>query len=151
MSSESDTSGESSLSMFSETASSEASSYNEELQTQLHTQFPTCPFHIDCIKDIDELDTVFSLEMVILIYDDRLNHHKYCNVSDMTVSEKNKARHYTVVKSMNNRPITLRQVLNTMIKDRHYNSRIVEKHFKHYFLEKFIRHVNNMYETCWGN
>ena len=150
MSSESDTSDESSMSVFSETASSEADSYHE-LQLQLHEIFPSCPFHIDCIKDIDELDTVFSLEMVILIYDDRLNHHKYCNVSDMTVSEKNKARHYTVVKSMNNRPITLRQVLNTMIKDKHYNSRIIEKRFSHYFLEKFIRHVNSMYETCWGN
>ena len=149
MSSESDTSDESSMSLFSETASSEADSYHE-LQLKLHEIFPRCPFNIDCIKDINELDTVFSHQLVILIYDDRLN-QKYCNVSDMTVSEKNKNRHYTVVKSMENKPITLRQVLNTMIKDKHYNSRIIEKHFEHYFLEKFIRHINNRYETCWGN
>jgi hypothetical protein len=148
MSSESDTSDGSSMSLFSETASS--ADTHEELQMILQTQFPRCPFHIDCVRDISELDTVFCTDKVILIYDDRLN-QKYHNFHDMTISEKNKLRHYTVVKSMGNKPITLRQVLNTMIKDRHYNSRIIEKHFKHYFLEKFIRHMNNMYETCWGN
>ena len=96
------------------------------------------------------MDTTFSNEMVILIYADRLN-HKYHNVGEMSVSQKNKLRHYTVVKSMNNQPITLRQVLNTMIKDKHYNSRIIEKYFKHYYLEKFIRHVDNKFETVWGN
>ena len=149
MSSESETSdSESEMSMFSETASSEEDSY-EELQSLLALQFPNCPFHIDCVRDLEELDTVFSYEMVILIFDDRLN-QKYGN-EHMTVSEKNKARHYTVVKSMDNEPITLRQVLNTMIKDRHYNSRIIEKHFGHYYLEKFIRHIDNRFETVWGN
>jgi hypothetical protein len=137
------------ISMFSETASSESSDY-EALQMRLATLFPRCPFHIDCIRNIEELDTIFSNEMVILIYDDRLN-HKYYNVGEMSVSQKNKLRHYTVVKSMNNQPITLRQVLNTMIKDKHYNSRIIEKYFKHYYLEKFIRHVDNKFETVWGN
>ena len=137
------------ISMFSETASSESSDY-EVLQMRLAKLFPRCPFHIDCIRNIEELDTIFSNEMVILIYDDRLN-HKYYNVGEMSVSQKNKLRHYTVVKSMNNQPITLRQVLNTMIKDKHYNSRIIEKYFKHYYLEKFIRHVDNKFETVWGN
>ena len=137
------------ISMFSETASSESSDY-EALQMRLATLFPRCPFHIDCIRNIEELDTIFSDEMVILIYDDRLN-HKYYNVGEMSVSQKNKLRHYTVVKSMNNQPITLRQVLNTMIKDKHYNSRIIEKYFKHYYLEKFIRHVDNKFDTVWGN
>ena len=148
MSNESDTSEESSMSIFSETASS-TDSY-DELQIELHNQFPKCPFHIDCIRDISELDTVFSIERVILIYDDRLN-QKYHNFYEMTVSEKNKLRHYTVVKSMGNKPITLRQVLNTMIKDSHYSSRRIEKHVQHYFLENFVKHMNNMYETCWGN
>ena len=137
------------ISMFSETASSESTDY-DVLQMRLATLFPRCPFHIDCIRNIEELDTIFSNEMVILIYDDRLN-HKYYNVGEMSVSQKNKLRHYTVVKSMNNQPITLRQVLNTMIKDKHYNSRIIEKYFKHYYLEKFIRHVDNKFETVWGN
>ena len=52
---------------------------------------------------------------------------------------------------MNDQPITLRQVLNTMIKDRHYHSRAIEKHFGHYYLEKFIRHIGNKFETVWGN
>jgi hypothetical protein len=109
------------MSLFSETASS--ADTHEELQMELQTQFPRCPFHIDCIKDISELDTVFSTDKVILIYDDRLN-QKYHNFYDMTVSEKNKLRHYTVVKSMGNKPITLRQVLNTMIKDSHFYQRL---------------------------
>ena len=149
MSSDSETS-ESDISMFSETASSATDDEYEELQYLLNIQFPKCPFNIDCVRDLEELDTIFSNELVILIYDDRLN-QRYYNLSEMSASQKNKLRHYTVVKSMDNEPITLRQVLNTMIKDRHYSSRIIEKHFKHYYLEKFIRHVNNKYETCWGN
>ena len=148
MSSDSDTS-DSDMSMFSETATSEEDNY-EELQMLLALQFPKCPFIIDCVRDLEELDTIFSKELVILIYDDRLN-QKYCNLEHLTVSEKNKARHYTVVKSMDNNPITLRQVLNTMIKDRHYNSRTIEKHFGHYYLEKFVRHIDNKFETVWGN
>jgi hypothetical protein len=149
MSSESGTS-ESDISMFSETASSATDDEYEELQYLLNRQFPKCPFNIDCVRDLEELDTIFSNELVILIYDDRLN-QRYYNLSEMSASQKNKLRHYTVVKSMNNEPITLRQVLNTMVKDRHYSSRIIERYFKHYYLEKFIRHVNNKYETVWGN
>ena len=149
MSSESETS-ESDISMFSETASSATDDEYEELQYLLNRQFPKCPFNIDCVRDLEELDTIFSNELVILIYDDRLN-QRYSDFSEMSASQKNRLRHYTVVKSMNNEPITLRQVLNTMIKDRHYSSRIIERYFKHYYLEKFIRHVNNKYETVWGN
>ena len=143
------------ISMFSETASSETASSDtedeyEELQYLLNRQFPKCPFNIDCVRNLEELDTIFSNELVILIYDDRLN-QTYYNLSEMTVSQKNKLRNYTVVKSMNNEPITLRQVLNTMIQDRHYHSRTIEKHFSHYFLEKFIRHIDNKFETVWGN
>jgi len=149
MSSDSETS-ESDISMFSETASSATDDEYEELQYLLNRQFPKCPFNIDCVRDLEELDTIFSNELVILIYDDRLN-QRYSDFSEMSASQKNRLRHYTVVKSMNNEPITLRQVLNTMIKDRHYSSRIIERYFKHYYLEKFIRHVNNKYETVWGN
>jgi hypothetical protein len=152
MDSDSETS-DTEISMFSETATSEEEEEEnnyEELQMLLASQFPKSPFNIDCVRDLEELDTVFSYESVILIYDDRLN-QKYYNLDDMSVSQKNKLRHYTVVKSMNDDPITLRQVLNTMIKDRHYNSRTIEKHFGHYYLEKFVRHINNKFETVWGN
>ena len=143
------------ISMFSETASSEAASSEtedeyEELLYLLHRQFPKCPFNIDCIRNLEELDSVFSNELVILIYDDRLN-QKYYNLDEMSQSQRNKLRHYTIVKSINDEPITLRQVLNTMINDRHYHSRAIEKHFGHYYLEKFIRHVGNKFETVWGN
>ena len=138
------------ISMFSETASSGSDDEYEELQMLLTLHFPQCPFNIDCIRNLEELDTIFSNELVILIYDDRLNQKCY-NISEMSTSQKNKLRHYTVVKSMNDQPITLRQVLNTMIKDRHYHSRAIEKYFGHYYLEKFIRHIGNKFETVWGN
>ena len=143
------------ISMFSETASSETASSEsedeyEELLYLLNRQFPKCPFNIDCIRKLEELDTIFSNELVILIYDDRLS-QRYYNLSEMSESQRNKLRHYTVVKSMNDEPIRLRQVLNTMIKDKHYHSRAIEKHFGHYYLEKFIRHVGNKFETVWGN
>ena len=143
------------ISMFSETASSETASSDtedehEELQYLLNRQFPKCPFNVVCVRNLAELDTVFSNELVIRIYDDRLNQNYY-NLSEMSQSQRNKLRHYTVVKSMNNEPITLRQVLNTMIQDRHYHSRTIEKHFSHYFWEKFIRHIDNKFETVWGN
>ena len=137
------------ISMFSETASSEANDY-EELQTLLALQFPKCPFHISCVDSMHELEHIFSEELVILIFDDRLN-QKYYKSSELTAFQKNKLRHYTVVKKMNNEPIRVRHVLNAMIKDGHYHSRKIEKHFGNDFLEKFIRHPNNMYETVWGN
>ena len=137
------------ISMFSETASSESTDY-EELQHLIKLQFPKCPFHSACVDNLPELDHIFSEELVVLIYDDRLN-QKYYKSNEMTAFQKNKLRHYTVVKSINDEPIRLRQVLNTMIKDKHYHSRAIEKHFGHYYLEKFIRHVGNRFETVWGN
>ena len=138
------------ISMFSETASSGSDDEYEELQMLLTLQFPQCPFNIECIRNSAELDTIFSNELAILIYDERL-HHKCYNISEMSTSQKSKLRHYTVVKLMNDEPITLRQVLNTMIKDRHYHSRAIKNHFGHYFLEKCIRHIGNTFETVWGN
>jgi len=149
MSSDSETS-DSEISMFSETATSDESTH-EQLEKALALQFPKCPFHIACVDDLDELEYTFCDELVILIFDDRLNERYKHQFNEMSTSLKNRLRNYTVVKSMNNKPITVRQVLNAMIRDKHYHSRIVEKHVRNYYLEKFIRHPNNMVETCWGN
>jgi hypothetical protein len=43
-----------------------AESFDSDFYDQLHEEiFPNCPFSISCIKNLDELDAVFSEESVI--------------------------------------------------------------------------------------
>ena len=123
------------ISLFSETAS--------------ESQFPDCPFNLDCFDDVNMLDYKFTDEVFILIYDDRLNYLDG-DFIHMTELEKNTLRHYTMVKAIDNKPITYRQVINTMIQDKYYSSKKTLKMFGHYYLEKFEKKSERMFETCWG-
>ena len=114
-----------------------------------HVEFPDCPFNHD-FNNSDKLDTKFTDEVFILIYDDRLTYID-SNFYKMTELEKNTSRHYTFVQAKNNKPITLRQILNRMIKDTHYSSRKIQKLFSHYYLEKFEQRGCRTWEACWGN
>lgn len=123
----------STISLFSETASESE-------------QFIDSPFNIDHFNDIDE---VFTQENFILIYDDRINYLK--GDSHMTELDKIKLRHYTIVKAVDNKPITIRQIINTMIKDDHYNREKIQKLFRNDYLEKFEFRSNKTWEACWGH
>ena len=117
------------------------SEFYSRLWDQLREIFPNCPFSIDCIKNLDELDAVFSEEPVIFIYDDRA---RSCNYYYHGFSESELAhmRNYTTVRARNNEPITYRQVIQAMIDDPHYHNDIVASD-DHHFLEGFDKSPNS--------
>ena len=148
-SSESDTS---TISLFSETAS-ESESYSSVLavaELDMQDVFPDCPFNLDCFNDANMLDYKFTDEIFILVYDDRLNYVNG-NFENMTEIEKINLRHYTLIQSKHNDPITLRQIINTMMKQRYYSSQKIQKLFGHYYLEKFEQRSKRTWEVCWGH
>ena len=132
------------ISLFSETAS------ESQYEVLPADEFPDCPFNFDCFNDANMLDYKFTDEVYILIYDDRLTYID-SDFHKMTELEKNTSRHYTFVQAKNNKPITVRQILNKMIKDTHYSSRKIQKLFSHYYLEKFEQRGCRTWEACWGN
>ena len=94
------------------------------------------------------LDYKFTDEIFILVYDDRLNYVN-SNYEHMTEIQKINLRHYTLIQVKNNDPITLRQVINTMIKQKYYSSQKIQKLFGHYYLEKFEQRSKRTWEVCW--
>ena len=132
------------ISLFSETAS------ESRYEVIPADEFPDCPFNLDCFNDVNMLDYKFTDEVFILIYDDRLN-YIHSNFENMTEIEKNTLRHYTMIQAKNNEPITLRQILNKMIKESHYSSKKIQKLFGHYYLEKFEPRSCRTWEACWGH
>ena len=122
-----------------------------QLEEQLREIFPNCPFSIDFLKHIDELDEVFSDESVVFIYDNRISKHNYyySNLSDDELAE---LKNYTIVKAKNNEPITYRQVIQAMIDDPHYHDDIVASD-DHRFLEGFDKSTNSdiQFYTSFGS
>ena len=116
----------------------------------LEEEFPIAPFDISCIEDMDELDETFTNEKEIAIYDDRAAGWFYDNVASasMRVSFLN----YTIVKQIDDEPITLRQVIEAMIEDKHYHNDYAAAD-PHHFLEGFSKHTLNdvIYTACFGS
>jgi len=114
----------------------------EQLSEELDKQFPHCPFTISCVNELAELDTIFSDEPVVFIYD---NWSEYVS-GDMQWSN------YLKVESIDDRPSSLRQFLHSMCNDRHYNDKIVMED-SHHFLEQFIKSRKSTIQyTCyWGS
>ena len=123
----------------------------EELVDKLEQEFPGCPFIISCINNIDELDDVFSLERTIFIYDDRADEHNYY-YQNLTQEERNEYNHFLKIDRIDDKPITYRQVLETMSNNAHYNDETVMGD-PHCFLEFFelSKHSNIQYTMFWGS
>ena len=138
----------SAISLFSESQSE--SSDNFEAELELKDEFPDCPFNLDCFNDVNMLDYKFTDEVFMLVYDDRLNYVN-SNFENMTEIEKINLRHYTLIQVKDNNPITLRQIINAMIKQRYYSSQKIQKLFGHYYLEKFEQRSQRTWEVCWGH
>lgn len=138
----------SAISLFSESQSE--SSDNFEAELELKDEFPDCPFNLDCFNDVNTLDYKFTDEVFMLVYDDRLNYVN-SNFENMTEIEKINLRHYTLIQVKDNNPITLRQIINAMIKQRYYSSQKIQKLFGHYYLEKFEQRSQRTWEVCWGH
>lgn len=122
-----------------------------ELMEEIDKQFQGYPFTISCIKHIEELDEVFTLEPVIFIHDDRANKFNYY-YQDMSDEERNVYNHFLKVERIDNKPITLRQVLDEMSNEPHYYDEVVIGD-PHCFLELFelSKHSNIQYSMYWGS
>ena len=94
----------------------------EKLYEELDKTFPKTPFSISCVDYLHKLDEVFTEQNMIIIVDDRAKSWHVWN--------------YTVVKKVNDNPITMRQVIQAMIDDKHYWNEVVLRDC-HVFLEGF--------------
>ena len=108
----------------------------ERLHAEINKQFPNSPFHIDCIKKLEELDEPMTQQTGIIIKDDRANEHNYY-YDNLSAKERNEYINYMGVSKIDeDTPITLRQILKAMIDNEHYNNEIVKQDF-HDSLEHF--------------
>jgi hypothetical protein len=117
----------------------DADSFDEEdyekLTEELNLQFPDAPFTIDFffknVNDLCELDEPFTSEPFIFICDGRIHKYNYY-YSNCTEKEINELYDYLLIKSESiEKPITLRQILNEMIKSPHYNNKCVREDDHH--------------------
>lgn len=108
----------------------------ERFNKLIDIEFPNSPFNI-CLtfNELQKLDKPFTSFDKIIIMDGRITDSNpyYSGVYE---SELIKLHHELVIESIDNKPITLRQVLISMISDTHYNMPVICKDY-HRFLEAF--------------
>jgi hypothetical protein len=108
--------------------------YIDVLDHLLEAEFPNSPFVISfSVDDLKKLDEPFTNLDRICIVDDRISQYNYY-YSDVCPSVLNTLSSNLIIKSVDNKPITLRQIINEMILDEHYNSDVVRGD-DHCFLE----------------
>ena len=108
----------------------------EELNNLIDIEFPNAPFSISLeMNEIKKLDHPFTSLDKIIILDGRISNSNYY-YADVYENILNELNDELVVKSIDNNPITLRQVLNAMINDTHYNKAVICRD-DHRFLEGF--------------
>lgn len=120
-----------------------------KLLEELDSIFPNCPFSIECINQIAELDEIFTEKKDIIIKDDRANEYNYY-YSNVNKNELAQYVDYLVIKEKNDTPITLRQILTEMSNSPHYNSDIIIGD-DHRFLERFYKKTDIEYHTSFGS
>jgi hypothetical protein len=108
----------------------------EELNNLIDIEFPNSPFNI-CLSfnRLKKLDQPFTSLHKIIIMDGRItdSNSYYSGVYE---TELIKLYHETIIVSIDNKPITLRQVLTSMITNEHYNMSVICRDY-HRFLEDF--------------
>jgi hypothetical protein len=108
----------------------------EELNNLINIEFPNSPFNI-CLtfNRLKKLEEPFTSLHKIIIIDGRISdlNPYYSGVYE---SELIKLHHELVIESIDNKPITLRQVLTAMITSKHYNMSVILRD-SHRFLEAF--------------
>ena len=125
----------------------------EQLFEDIDQEFPRTPFTISCINDIHELDDEFSSENVVIIVDDRAKYW-YCFGMEGFDHDRDVSKYinYTVVRRLDDEPITMRQVIQAVIDDKHYWNEVVQRD-SHRFLEGFDRRDRSKieYVSSWGS
>ncbi len=99
--------------------------YTKEFFDEIERQFPTAPFAICFLDSLGELDEKFTDEQVIFIYDNRADSYEWSE-EQIPEAERCSHRNYTKVCPSNKVFITLRDVINAMIADKHYHHDIVK-------------------------
>jgi hypothetical protein len=102
----------------------------------INIEFPNSPFNI-CLtfKTLQKLDEPFTSLHTIIIMDGRISDSN-SYYSGVYESELIKLHHELVIESIDNKPITLRQVLTSMITNKHYNMSVIRRDY-HRFLKAF--------------
>ena len=123
----------------------------DELLEQLDEIFPDSPFDISCFDDISEIHDKLCDETVIFIYDDRASSDNYY-YEGFTEEELSKLRNYTKVTASNNKYVTYKDAMDSMINDPHYHNEIIMQD-PHRFLEGFIKSKTShiQYSCIWGS
>ena len=110
----------------------------EQLYETLDRAFPKTPFSISCVDDVFELDEDFTDEQVVIIVDDRAKYWHFWGDMFSDIRNISEYINYTVVRKVDDKPITLRQMIQAMIDDKHYWNEVVMRD-SHQFLEGFDR------------
>lgn len=122
--------------------------YYEEIFARWDKEFPDVPFSISLPDEyLDKLDEQFTDEDIIIIKDDRTDSYYYSKCSK---EYKKKFINNMVIKATKNNKITLRQIINKMIKNKHYSNEVVIQD-NHNFLEGFAKINDNMYMPFFGS
>ena len=101
-------------------------------------EFLNCPFEISlATEDLEKLDVPFTDETSIVIMDTRATSLNYY-WNGWKESELEKFNSQILVNKVGNKCITLRQILNTMIKSKYYHTLSVMQE-PHCFLEDIIQ------------
>jgi hypothetical protein len=103
----------------------------ERYDTNIDNLFPESPFMIRLSpKRLNNIDRPFTYEKTIYLYDGRSLFYESIGDNDGEQTFKNKL----IITQIDNNPITLRQIINDMMKSNHYNDLIVMSDL-HYLLE----------------
>ena len=126
--------------------------YYELLFKKIEDDFQDAPFTISCLElnDYDEtLDKSFTEEKILIFKDDR-PHKDYGHFRGCHESVIAEYTNYTVIKADEDNPITLRQIINTLIKDPHYHREEVIRQ-DHRFLEHIEFNNYFIISGYWGS
>jgi hypothetical protein len=123
----------------------------DEYYRLIDLEFPKSPFSISLgFNELKKLDEQFTELNKIYIIDGRINHSNYYYSNTPLAIIKSLATK-VIVRQQNGNPITLRQVLNTMINHRHYRNKSVRED-SHSFLEGFDKTNDpSIFETFFGS
>lgn len=123
--------------------------YGDEEYKKFKRIFEKKTYLMLCIEE--PLDTIISEDKDIVIYDNRKDYYEYSELPD---NIKNKYVNYLHIRS-NNKPITLKDVLTSMMNDRFYsiNNKPMYEYFNHTFLESIYKSKNSnmQYEIFLGS
>ena len=122
--------------------------YYEKIFARWRKEFPNAPFTISLPDEyLDKLDEPYINQDIIIIKDDRTDNYYYSNCEP---EYKKKFINNMVIRSYKTNKITLRQILNKMIKNKHYSNEIVLSD-DHNFLEGFDKINDNLYMPSFGS